>query len=54
MGQCLTMLKLRWIESDFSHDKDKLMGDVLDSVLVEVLDMYKDVKPSKRKKKGSE
>ena len=49
MGQCLTMLKLHWIDSDFSLDRDKLMGEVLDDVLVKVLDEY-NAQPSKRKK----
>ena len=51
MGQCLTLLKLHWIESDFSLDRDKLLGEVLDDVLVKVLDEY-NAQPSKRKKKS--
>ena len=45
IGYCLDNLKLAWIESDFTLEKDQLLSETLNKVV----DNYQE--PAKRKKK---
>ena len=45
VGYCLDNMKLAWIESDFTLEKDELLGETLNKIA----DNYKE--PPKRKKK---